>query len=153
MFSWIIKILIFCACIELWYQGGQTGRAWCRDILIPIILGVYLGFKSVWFIGILSIGSFNIIRIGYGIPDETDEGSLLGRTFKIPWLVRGIAGLLYGLIGLINFVIYTKAFMLYIAYSLINFFIQALGEKLKLNIKICDRLTGAAVGCLVFIFF
>ena len=149
----IIKLMIICICAELWYQGGQRGRAWCRDVLIPIILGTCVGFFSVWWIGLLNIGTFNIIRIGYGIPDEGDEGSMLGRTFKKPWLVRMIAGLLYGIWGLLPlfvFSIINAQHLLFYAYSAcINSFVNSMGEVIRLNIKIIDRLAGAAISSFI----
>lgn len=151
-----IKFLIIIACMELWRQGGNK-HSWLRDVLIPIILGVYVGFQTNWWIGLLTIGSLNICRIGYGIPDEKtkDEGSSLAQIFyntlniKLSWVVRGTAGLLYGLVGAIFIVLSTGLVGNYLLYSGLNALINGYGEKKQLNVKIFERLIGAGVGSLV----
>ncbi|MCA9409490.1 MAG: hypothetical protein KC733_12425, partial [Candidatus Omnitrophica bacterium] len=109
-----IKGLILIACTQFWRMGGTKLGSWWRDVLIPIIIGAYIGFETTWWIGLISVGTFNIIRLGYGIPSHDDEGSLIGRFFynklrlDIPWLVRGVVGAIYGLWGLLPYVIYTR---------------------------------------------
>lgn len=146
-----VKVAILLICAELWYQGGQNNRAWMRDVLITIILGAWVGWKSVWWIGILTIGTFNIIRIGYGIPDSTDEGSFLGRIFKVGWLTRGVAGTLYGLVGLLGYVIYTHHLLTYLIFTAVNGVVNGMGEGCKIDSKIWDRVRGLAIGSLVFL--
>ena len=146
-----LKILLMMGCAELWYQGGQSGRAWMRDVLITILMGAWIGYVTVWWIGIISVGSFNIIRIGYGVPDESDEGSLLGRIFKKPWLVRGVAGGLYGLVGLLPFVVYTQQYHIYLCYASLNFAINSIGEALAIHHEVWDRVRGLVIGSIVFL--
>ena len=64
--------IIFIAIIVLWYLGGQA-KGWIRDVLVPILigLGVYFALKEYWlimriFYGIITCGTFQIIRLGYG---------------------------------------------------------------------------------------
>ena len=149
-----LKLFILLLCIELWRQGGKK-HSWLRDVLIPIILGVYIGLKTGYYwLGFFSISSFQIIRMGYGIPDETDEGSTLAQLcYKIgitkSWAIRGIAGLLYGLIGaclLISVIGVWK----YLLYALINFSLNAIGEYKQWNVEIVERLAGLGIGSLMF---
>jgi len=146
-----LQLAILLVCAELWYQGGQPKRAWMRDVLLTIIAGTWIGWRTVWWIGILSIGSFNIVRVGYGIPDATDEGSFLGRLFKKPWLTRGVAGLLYGLVGLLPYVIYTHSVCIYIGYAIANAIVNGMGEALAIHHKVWDRVRGLTIGLLTFI--
>jgi hypothetical protein len=148
----LLKVMIFLITPILWKIGGTHKKAWVRDVLIPIIMGIYIGLvTTTWWIGFLSIGSYQIIKIGYGIPDATDEGSFLGRTFRIPWLVRGVAGLLYALIGGINVFIFTKLFSIWAVYCGINFVLNALGEKMKWKDYIVEPLAGVGVASLVWL--
>lgn len=161
MIDWVVKVLIFLACMELWHLGGGKGKAWCRDVLIPIILGIYVGYQSVWWVGLFTIGSFNIIRIGYGIKDETDDGSALCRFYwnlglKYSWLVRGTAGALYGISGACVYLAWTicnhsSAHLVYFIYVGVNFVLNAVGEALKLPRRIVERAAGLGVASLVFL--
>lgn len=146
----MVDIILFIIIGVLWKIGGTHKKAWARDIVIPIIMGVYIGFETVWWIGFLSMGSYKIISIGYGISDGDDRGSFLGRTFKKPWLVRGMAGLAYSVVGGCNVFIYSKAFILWGVYCLINFVLNALGEHFKLKDFIVEPLAGLGVASIFF---
>lgn len=149
--GWLLNSLFLIGCAELWHRGGSK-KAWLRDVLIPVMIGLLLALKTNFWIGFFSIGAFQIIRIGYGIPDPgtDDKGSWLGRVFKIPWLVRGVAGALYGLVGLSIWIWFTKQFGVYLGYALLNFFVNAMGEKMKWPVGVVERLAGAAIGSIVF---
>jgi len=147
------KLLILFLCIELWRQGGNK-YAWLRDTLIPIILGGYIVFRGHPFLGIFSIGCYQIIKIGYGIPSEDEKGSLLARLcykigIKSSWIIRGLAGALYGLIGA-SLILSVIGFWKYLLYVVINFGLNAIGEYKHWNVKIVERLVGLGVGSLVF---
>lgn len=142
----------------LWKLGGTHKKAWCRDVIIPIILGGYLIYRffPVWWVGFLSIGAFQIIKIGYGCPDETDEGSFLGRLVynnigSYPFIVRGLAGLIYGLSGLSVYLFYTQHLHIYCSYAVINMVVNAVGEKMKWKDYIVEPLAGLGIASLVIL--
>ena len=154
----IFKILFVIVIAILWRLGGMNKKAWCRDIIIPILMGSMIGYYLYprWWIGFVSIGAFQIIKMGYGIPDDDDDGSALGRLFyvhlKLPysWLVRGTAGGLYALIGLSVYTIFTQQYLVYLFYAVLNFTANALGEKLGWKDYVVEPVAGVALSTLVF---
>lgn len=152
---WDILILVVCA--ALWRMGGTDLGGFWRDFWIPIILGVYVGIGLVWWVGVLTFFSLNIIRVGYGIEDRNDgdPGSTLYRIFKefdlpIPWLVRGTAGLLYILVGLLPYVAYTRRFDVYLGLAGLSFLVNALSEKMRLNVWVAEPLAACVVAAVAF---
>ena len=153
----MVELILVVLCAVLWRLGGSDKfPSWTRDTLIPIIIGLYFGITLVWWVGVITGVSFLIIRIGYGTPDATDDGSSLGQFvyhklgIKKPWVVRGLAGLIYGVIGGACVFIYTQQYYLWLLYASVNFMANALGEKMKWNVNIVEPLAGLAVG-LIFL--
>ena len=69
----------------LWALTGSGKSKLYRRLLIPIIASclVYLSIKN-WHIAISVPLAYGALSLGYGIPDNTDDGSLIGRFwFKI----------------------------------------------------------------------
>lgn len=89
--------------------------------------------------------TMQIYAIGYG------EDSFL---WKISggrgWLARGLAGLMYGLLGSLPVFILTDDWGLYFMYSIINFIIGSVLDYFKVKDEIIERCIGAGVGSLVF---
>lgn len=160
----IIKILLIILCGYLWRLGGTHNRAWTRDVIIPIILGAYIGFEYHWAVGLLTIGSFNIIRMGYGAydPEHDDKPSFLGQLThdRDGWWIRGMVGALYGISGLIplsiywlSYGIFTQRFFIHwFAYILINALIGFIFCRLKAKDVVIEPAIGVGVGTLFFIF-
>lgn len=95
-------LIIFALIIALWYLGGQKSNRY-RDVGVPILMGtgIWLATNS-WFVGILSMGAWNVVRIGYGNFEPNDtKNSLLGDLTKDKQgaVIRAIYGLLVALVG------------------------------------------------------
>jgi len=96
----VFKILLIIICAGLWRLGGWEKAKWSgyRDMLVPIIIGGYYFFTLKWWVGLLTIGTFQIIRLGYGSydPEHDDKPSLLAKITKDRegHIVRGLYGLI-----------------------------------------------------------
>lgn len=86
------------------YAGSHgTSKNW-RRIGIPIAISIY-GLMSVGFWGLLGLLTTIPLRMGYGIPSSTDEGSRFGKFFSkftkneriLDILVRGTIGIIFSL--------------------------------------------------------
>ena len=160
----IYKFLLLIIIALLWKMGGTNRKAWCRDVIIPIIMGLYIGIAYSWIVGFFTIGSFQIIRMGYGAydPEHDDKPSLLAKLThdREGWINRAVVGLLYGVIGLIPLFIYwihwglvTDNFLMrWFMYCNINLFVGGVLCKLKARDIIIEPAIGAGVGSLLFIF-
>ena len=160
----IYKIPLIIIISILWRLGGTNRKAWCRDVIIPIILGVYIGIIYHWLVGFFTIGAFQIIRMGYGAydPEHDDKPSWLASLThdREGWINRGAVGLLYGVSGLIPLFIYwltqglvTNLFIAkWISYCLINIFIGGLFCKIRAKDFIIEPAIGAGVATLLLIF-
>ena len=79
LISWL-AIVPGIACAFLWAIGG-SGPKLVRRIGVPIVMGISLAFTSLWLL--LSVFPlWGIVSIGYGMPDSTDKGSILGRFYS-----------------------------------------------------------------------
>ena len=118
-FTGLLTIATVPLCALLWALGGaeKSSKAW-RRIGVPIVLCGAIAYKDMWLTPLLSIlPLLFVLRMGYGVPDGTDQGSALGRwwttkltglkapfigiTVKqmtlIDWYVRGTIGFLIGI--------------------------------------------------------
>ena len=97
----MIKIGLLGIIVVCWYLGGQW-RGKIRDIPVPILLGIgiWLATKS-WFVGLVSIGLWQIIRLGYGNYEKSEKNSFLGNLTKDKQgaVVRALYGLIVALVG------------------------------------------------------
>jgi len=159
----IIEIFIVALCSVLWRLGGWDKAKWSgyRDVLIPIILGLWAGWETYnWVIAISTIGTYQIIRIGYGAYDPTndDKPSFLGFILKDTegWKARGIAGLLYGLVGafplMLNkcLVVGFSGSLVYFAYAIMICVISGILSYNKAKDWVIEPAIGALVGSIVF---
>ena len=67
-------------CSILWAIGGYKYKM-VRRLGVPITIGVSLSFTSQWLL-LLILPLWGVFSIGYGMPDETDKGSALGRFYS-----------------------------------------------------------------------
>lgn len=72
------------------YAGAEgTSLAW-RRFGIPVVLATRHLLNHLPPAGLITYALWvGILSVGYGIPDEHDEGSFLGKLLKRDWLVRG----------------------------------------------------------------
>jgi len=71
------------ACAFLWAVGG-AGPKLFRRVGVPIVVAISLAFTSPYLL-LTVLPLWGVVSIGYGMPDSTDEGSVLGR-FYSRWL-------------------------------------------------------------------
>jgi hypothetical protein len=107
------------------YRLGGAGKKYCRMIILPVVLALYLSISTGNYWYLLLIASGQILRIGDGIPGKNpndpkgvyDKGSFFGRLLKIPWLTSAVVSAVYALaIYFLKFIIAGSLdnYMLYI---------------------------------------
>jgi hypothetical protein len=125
---------------------GGDGQKWARRYVLPAILALFCALftQTLWLFFAL-YATMQIYAIGYG------EDSFL---WKISggrgWLARGLAGLLYGVLGSLPLFIVTHDWGLYAIYSIFNFAVGALLDYFKVKDVIIERCIGAGCGSIVF---
>jgi hypothetical protein len=67
-------------CAFLWAIGG-SGPKLVRRIGASIVMATSLAFTSPWLL-LLAFPLWGVISLGYGMPDITDPGSILGRFYS-----------------------------------------------------------------------
>jgi hypothetical protein len=87
LLSWI-AVIPGLVCSLLWAVGG-AGLKMVRRVGVPIVMAISLSFTSVWLLSTV-LPLWGVVSIGYGMPDPTDKGSVLGR-FYSKWLSREAA--------------------------------------------------------------
>jgi hypothetical protein len=96
----------------LWYKGGEGNKA-LRRVGVASIIALIAAYKigwSLWLLSVPVIGllAFGAYAVGYGVPDESDEGSAIAQFWErwFPWqteedklrfVTRATTGFLYGL--------------------------------------------------------
>lgn len=105
--GWWSLIAVFASSL-LWAIGGAHGTSlgW-RRVGVPLAICAACSINQGRWVPMLSvIPFFAALTIGYGIPDDTDEGSTLGRfwykicgesDFLATFMTRGTIALLIGL--------------------------------------------------------
>ncbi len=74
-----IAVLPGVICAFLWAIGG-SGPKLARRLGVPAVMGICLSFTSLWLL-LVTLPLWGIASIGYGIPDDNDKGSALGRFY------------------------------------------------------------------------
>lgn len=157
----ILLVFLMALMAWLWYWGGGK-NAWMRDILIPIIIGVFFCFKYGIIVGILTAGSCQIIRQGYGAwdPEHDDKPSFWAKVThdRNGWWIRAIVGAEHGLIApaiVFNYLAFFKHqtgivwwYLIFIALNAVSNFLVS---RLKLNRLATDLIVGS-VFALILIF-
>lgn len=162
----LIKIILIVLCGVLWRLGGwgkENGnpvpwKGW-RVVLIPIILGL----STVWFIkglwymrvivGLATIASMNIIRIGYGNydPEHDNKPSFLAKIThdKGGWWIRAITGALYVMIGCLPYTFYSQRWGIYFIFIIISSLIGYCVSRFKLKDIIADPFIGVSLASIL----
>lgn len=162
----MIKAIILISLAVLWRLGGWDKMKWSgyRDVLIPIIIGCYIGFNYGCLVGLATIAAFQIIRLGYGAydPEHDDKPSFLASITKDRdgWINRAIAGALYVLVGLMPLMVYfcfndvinDLVAQKYLACVAINMAIGGILCGIKTKDIFIEPAIGAGVGLIVFFF-
>ena len=133
MIKGLLNIIGYCGIVLVPITGGILGALGgasnssktYRRVMLPILLTTYAfsQITTVWVLIIMSIAAW--FSMGYGVPDESDSGSALGRLvyritkqnhFITDVVVRGIIGVLVSL-SLIIVPILLKNWTAYIVLS------------------------------------
>jgi len=144
-----------------WYIGGGK-QAWARDLLVPILMGLSVGFlidaplHLKLLTGFMTCGGFQMIRMGYGnySPHDDPTPSFLASIThdKGGWWIRAIYGVLVAVMGSIwlkiGGYIPLPLFLIYVGYSAI---IGFLVSRLRLPRLLADFAVGAGFGSLIFL--
>ena len=83
LISWL-ALPLACWTSFAWAMGGSVNKAWRRIgcSVVPAIVVSILTHKLAYMLAI--VPAYLVLSIGYGIPDKTDPGSVLGRFwFKV----------------------------------------------------------------------
>ena len=108
----LVGIVTAITCSFLWAFGGaeNTDKNW-RRIGVPVAVGVgsfiiaWISWSALLWIVLACLALYAATTIGYGIPDENDEGSPLGKFWYLFFnqdakqaniLTRATVGLAYG---------------------------------------------------------
>jgi len=144
-----------------WYLGGGK-HAWTRDILIPIVVGLFICFKINIYTGILTAGFCQIIRMGYGSydPINDDKPSFLAGILKDKqgWWIRAVCGFMYGAIAPLAIMFFrcimtisVEWLVAYYSYIALNVGADFAVSRFKLNRLATDLIVGAVFGLIVFL--
>ena len=146
--------LIFLAIIVCWVIGGQKGGR-IRDVPVPILLGlgIWLTTKS-WLVGVVSIGFFQAIRLGYGNYEKGEKNSFLGNLTHDHngWWIRALYGLIVATIGAMG--VKTGNYItlpIYLAYITGNTIIGFCVSRFRLPVLITDICVSAGFGSILFL--
>jgi len=157
--------LIFLAIIVCWVIGGQKGGR-IRDVACPILLGlgVYLALKEYWLIsriiyGILTCGSANAIRAGYGNWEPGEKNCLLanilaffGYKDRQGAVIRALWGFLIGVLAPLPLVLgHFLPLPIYYGYVAGNMLINFLVSRLRLPVLLTDICVSASIASLIFL--
>jgi len=82
LISWM-AVVPGIVCAFFWAIGG-SGPKGVRRVGVPIVMATSLSFTSLWLL-LTVLPLLGVVSIGYGMPDPTDKGSVLGR-FYSRWL-------------------------------------------------------------------
>ena len=149
----MIKLALLLIICILWYLGGQW-RGKIRDIPVPILmgLGIWLATKS-WLVGLISIGLWQIIRLGYGNYEKGEKNSFLGNLTKDSQgaVVRALYGLIVALVGCLavkigNYITLPTC----IAYIAGNTLIGYSVSKFRFNVIVTDLCVAGGIGSIIF---
>lgn len=162
----LIKIILIVSCGVLWRLGGwgkESGnpvpwKGW-RVVLIPIILGIgvawfmkgHLLMRAI--IGLATIASMNIIRIGYGNydPEHDNKPSFLAKIThdRGGWWIRAIAGAVYVLIGYLPYAFYSHKWTYYCITAVISALVGYCVSKMRLKDTVADFSIGTTLASIL----
>ena len=112
LLSWI-AVFPGIVCAFLWAIGG-AGKKIVRRIGVPVVMVVGLVFTSLWLL-LLMLPLWGVVSVGYGIPDATDKGSVLGRFYSkflskkaANWATRLTVFVLFNIVCIIGLALVRK---------------------------------------------
>jgi len=82
----VIIMSITCALLGAFAGADKTSKAWRRFGIPFVIVGFAWSCLHHWLVFFI-FSMVIVLSLGYGIPDNTDEGSPLGRFFY--WIFKG----------------------------------------------------------------
>jgi hypothetical protein len=124
---------------------GGDGQKWARRYVLPFLLAAFSAlFLQVWWLFFPLFATMQIYAIGYG-----EDSYLWKISGNRGWLARGLAGLLYGVLGSLPVFVITHDWGLYAIYSVLNFLVGALLDYFKVKDVIIERVIGFTVASLV----
>jgi len=145
----MVNIIFIVICAGLWRLGGWDKAKWSgyRDILIPILLGLWYAVTLKWWMFLAVGGPANIIRLGYGSwdPEHDDKPSFLAKIThdREGSLIRAIYGFLTSFMIGIAPAVYTGHYFKFALYVLGNTLLEFGLNKLKARDIISESLNGA----------
>jgi hypothetical protein len=149
-----LQIAILIAVIYCWVKGGGK-QAWVRDILVPVVLGLYLALKfKAWWLFPACGATFQAIRIGYGAysPEDDPKPSFFASIThdRSGEYIRAIWGLMVAGIGALPLLLGSfLGIWVYIGYVVLSIGVNYSVSKFKLPVTLTDILVGGAVGILI----
>lgn len=153
----MIQFLIVILCAALWRLGGWDKARWSgyRDVLIPVIIGVFYAMTMHWWLFLLVGGATNSIRMGYGAydPEHDDKPSWLGSVTKDRegTLIRVIYGCVTSFaIGLFPAIV-TGNYSFFALYIFLNMMTEYILDKNNANVWITEPVIGAVKASVVWL--
>ena len=147
----LIFLLLICFS---WILGGQfKGRI--RDVGVPILIGLIIWLKAKSLVvGAISVGFWQIIRLGYGnwSPEDDDKPSFLARLTKDRngWWIRAIYGTVASSVGALPLLLFNRLNPIpYIGYILLNGVVGFCVSRFKLNVYLTDTLVAIGLGSII----
>lgn len=161
----IFRLFLIAVMAGLWRLGGWDKAKWSgyRDVLVPVVLGIYYIFSIHFIVGILVAGFAQTIRIGYGAYDPVNDPkpSWLAKITKDKegWIIRmiygGITSFAIGLVPTIYSAFFVTggnpaiAFIKFFAYIGMNVGIEFVCNKLKANVWVTELSNGVGRGSIL----
>jgi hypothetical protein len=152
----MVNACIFVLVPVLWYLGGQKKKAWCRDILVPALVGTGVSLAGHPWIGLICGSAFNIIRLGYGNYDPENDPKPSFLAFLTHDRQGAIIRLIYGVVVAAagaGALAVAKILPLwgFAGYVVLNGVVGFGVSKLRLPVLPADLLVGAGVGSLLLL--
>lgn len=158
-----MEFLIILVSAALWRFGGWNKARWSgyRDVLIPILYGIFFIFTANLWIGLLTCGATNTIRMGYGAYDPVNDD-------KPSWLAKmtedrtgNIIRPLYGIItsfAIGMFPTFSAVWLnghfgmmaFFVIYIVINASLEYVLNRFKVNVWPTELLLGAGRALIIF---
>jgi len=132
-----------------WPKGVEKKGA--RIIALPALLAVFCAFKFANPLYLAMALTGQAMRLGDGIPDNTDKGSFLGRIFKKDYLTTGVVMLLSSSALYMPKFLITHNLEKYLIYIAINILTGAVFKLLKAKDIIIEPARGLSLASIILI--
>ena len=146
----IITLISIALISILWVFGGIKWRK-LRVIGVPIVLGLILGLKWGYWVGMAGFICSNVIRLGYGNYENDNDDCLLALLTRDHngWWIRAIWGLLISIAICLPRIVLKQHYFLPIWYIPLNVMVNFGVSRLKLNFWLTDILVSASVSTIL----